>query len=149
MAPADFSNLALAGVLQQDEDSKLYPAACYSPKLSPAEINYDVHDKEFLAVAETFHNMRVWILGSSHPVFVCCAHENLEYFITSCTLNRWQANFRLDRIPGKRTLLTFQGDHSHFRDRFFVLKCPFAQLLVGHPRCKHTLKPLIETEALL
>jgi hypothetical protein len=38
----------------QDEDIQLHPIAFHSPKFQLAEINYEVHDKELLAVLDSF-----------------------------------------------------------------------------------------------
>ena len=43
----DASNFAIASVLlQPDKNNLLHPVAFYSRKLSPAKINYEIHDKE-------------------------------------------------------------------------------------------------------
>ncbi|KAJ8472542.1 hypothetical protein ONZ45_g16617 [Pleurotus djamor] len=106
----DASDYAISGVLQQPDDSgELHPVAFFSRKMSPAEINYDVHDKELLAIVDSFRDMRAWTLGSPHPIDVICDHKNLEYFMSSRILNRRQArwamlladfDFRLQWAPG-------------------------------------------------
>jgi hypothetical protein len=51
----DASDFALGAVLsQKEDDDMLHPIAYYSRKFSPAEINYEIHDKELLAVVESF-----------------------------------------------------------------------------------------------
>ena len=56
----DASNYALAGILSmQDNDSKIRPIAFLSRTFSGAELNYDVHDKELLAIYEAFHSWRI------------------------------------------------------------------------------------------
>jgi len=51
----DASNYALAGILSmQDDDSKIHPIAFLSRTFSRAKLNYDVHDKEVLAIYEAF-----------------------------------------------------------------------------------------------
>ncbi|KAJ1028938.1 hypothetical protein NDA18_002957 [Ustilago nuda] len=46
----DASNFAIAGVLKQEHESRWHPVAFYSRKMSSAEKNYEIHDKELLAV---------------------------------------------------------------------------------------------------
>ncbi|CAG8731460.1 4934_t:CDS:1, partial [Racocetra fulgida] len=42
---------ALGAILSQlQNDGYLYPVAYYSRKFSSAEINYEIHDKELLAI---------------------------------------------------------------------------------------------------
>ena len=92
----DTSDFAISGVLQQlDSDGLLHPVAYYSQKLTPSEINYDVHNKELLAVVDSFCDMRAWVLGSPVPVLVICDHKNLEYFMASQILNCRQARWAI------------------------------------------------------
>ncbi|KAL7280850.1 hypothetical protein ACG7TL_005794 [Trametes sanguinea] len=106
----DASDFAIAGVLHQpDADGLLHPVGYFSHKLSPAEINYEVYDKELLAIVESFRDMRAWLIGTDPPVSVVSDHKNLEYSMKSRVLNRRQArwsmffsefNFRLDYALG-------------------------------------------------
>jgi hypothetical protein len=51
----DASDFTLGAVLSQIQEIKrLHPVAYHSRKFKPAEINYDVHDKERLAVVTAF-----------------------------------------------------------------------------------------------
>lgn len=48
---ADCSGYVLGSCLsQKDGKGALRPIAYLSKKLSPAEVNYDIHDKELLAI---------------------------------------------------------------------------------------------------
>lgn len=49
----DASDFAIGAVLLQRHDSHLRPVAFSSCKLNPAELNYEVYDKELLAIVET------------------------------------------------------------------------------------------------
>jgi hypothetical protein len=52
------SDFALGSTLSQTaEDKTLHPHAFHSRKFSPAEINYEIHDKELLAIVDCF---KVW-----------------------------------------------------------------------------------------
>ena len=48
----DASDLAIGACLCQQKDSKWHPVAYYSRKMTAPEQNYDIHDKELLAVVE-------------------------------------------------------------------------------------------------
>jgi hypothetical protein len=51
----DTSDFAVRAVLSQAQDSgRLHPVAYHSRKFKPAEINYDIHDKEMLAIVAAF-----------------------------------------------------------------------------------------------
>ena len=52
---ADASNFALGSILsQQGDNEKLHPVAFHSHKFDAAEINYEIHDKELLAILDSF-----------------------------------------------------------------------------------------------
>ena len=90
----DASDFAIGACLGQlDEQGKLRPVAYYSRKLSPAELNYDVHDKELLAIVVAFEQWRVYLEGSMHQVQVWTDHKNLTSFTTTKILNRRQVRW--------------------------------------------------------
>jgi len=65
----DSSNFAIGACLSQlDEQGKLQLVAYYSRKLSLAELNYDIHDKELLAIVVAMEQWRVYLKGSTYPV---------------------------------------------------------------------------------
>ena len=50
---ADASDFALGSILsQQGDDEKLHPVAFHSRKFDTAESNYEIHDKELLAIVD-------------------------------------------------------------------------------------------------
>jgi hypothetical protein len=54
---ADASGLALGGIVsQRDKDGCLHPIAYYSRKFTPAELNYEVYDREMLAIVQTMEH---------------------------------------------------------------------------------------------
>ena len=53
LVETDSSGYVVGGVLQQyDKEGVLRPCAFYSQKNTPAECNYEIHDKELLAVVK-------------------------------------------------------------------------------------------------
>jgi hypothetical protein len=85
----DASDFALSSTLSQTtEDKKLYLNAFHSRKFSPAEINYEIHNKELLAVVDYFKVWQRSLEGLLHMVQVFIDHKNLEYFMTTKVLNR-------------------------------------------------------------
>ena len=73
--------------------SKLHPIAFYSRKFSGAEINYDIHDKELLAIIASFKEWRVYLEGAKHKIQVFTDHKNLLYFTSTKELNRRQVRW--------------------------------------------------------
>ena len=92
----DASDFALGAVLSQmGTDDKLHPIAFHSRKFSAAEINYEIHDKELLAIVDSFQEWRHYLEGASSPVTVYTDHKNLEYFMSARVLNRRQARWSM------------------------------------------------------
>ncbi len=90
---SDSSDFVLGGVLQQlsEEDGKWHPVVFLSKSLSLVEQNYEVHDKELLAVMRSLEQWQHFLEGAKHPVKIWTNHKNLESFRTAQNLNRRQA----------------------------------------------------------
>ncbi|KAK3571260.1 hypothetical protein QTP86_005974 [Hemibagrus guttatus] len=93
----DASSNGLGAVLSQrhGEPGKLHPCAYYSRKLTAAECNYDVGNRELLAIKAALEEWRHWLEGACHPFQVLTDHCNLEYLHGAKRLNPWQARWAL------------------------------------------------------
>ncbi|SLM33518.1 Ribonuclease H-like domain [Lasallia pustulata] len=89
----DASDGALGACLGQQRDKKLVPVAFYSRKLAPTELNYEIHDKELLAIVDALKQWRVYLEGSKTEVKVYSDHKNLKSFTTTKVLNRRQVRW--------------------------------------------------------
>lgn len=89
----DASDFVTAAVLSQ-EDGKgiLHPVAFMSKKFDPAECNYEIYDKELLAIVRSFECWEAE-LKSSIDISVLTDHRNLEYFMTTKQLSRRQVRW--------------------------------------------------------
>ena len=52
------------------------------------ELNYDMHEKELLAIFDAFKVWRHYLKGSATPIDIVTDHKNLEYFSTTKVLSR-------------------------------------------------------------
>src|SRR6201992_4299579 len=87
----DASNYAYGAILsQKQEDSKIHPIAFLSKSISPAEKNYDIYDKEMLAVVKALQHWRQYLERSQHPISIITDHKNLEYWKQPRSLNHRQ-----------------------------------------------------------
>ena len=84
--------------------------AFISKLLSPPEKNYEIHDKEMLAVIWCLEDWKHYLEGTKKEFKIWTDHKNLQYFMSSQKLNcrqaRWalylsRFNFVLKHIPGK------------------------------------------------
>ncbi len=64
-------------------DDRVHPCAFLSHRLSPAERNYDIGNRELLAVKLALEEWRHWLEGSGVPFIVWTDHKNLEYIRTA------------------------------------------------------------------
>jgi len=90
----DASDYALGACMsQRGDDGKLHPVAYHSRQLTAAELNYDVHDKELLAIVDALKTWRVYLQGAKHTVQIYTDHKNLMTFTTTKVLNRRQVRW--------------------------------------------------------
>jgi hypothetical protein len=92
----DASEGVLGGVLSQmGIDGFWHPVAYYSKTMAPAERNYDIHDKEILAIIRTLEEWRPELEGllRKDRFDVLTDHRALEYFMTTKRLNAKQARW--------------------------------------------------------
>ena len=90
----DASDYALATIISSwTPNSEIHPIAFHSHSFNPAEVNYNTHDKELLAIFEAFKHWRQYLEGSSTPIDIVTDHKNLEYFATTKILTRRQAHW--------------------------------------------------------
>jgi hypothetical protein len=80
----DASDYALAGILSHpDSHGNLQPIAFHSRKSNDAELNYEIYDKELLAIIQCLKEWRAYCEGSLQKITIYSGHKNLEYFSTS------------------------------------------------------------------
>jgi len=107
----DASDFALGCIISQYLGKRLHPVAFHSRKLNDAERNYQIHDKELLAILEAFREWKAYSFGADEPVTVYTDHHNIQYFLTTKVWNpqqiRWAQglanfNFKIVYCPGSR-----------------------------------------------
>ncbi len=93
----DASEVGVGAVISQRSptDDRVHPCAFLSHRLSPAERNYDIGNRELLAVKLALEEWRHWLEGSGVPFIVWTDHKNLEYIKTAKRLNSRQARWAL------------------------------------------------------
>ena len=74
-------------ISQPDNKRRLQPVAFYLRKFSSAEMSYEIHDKELLAIVNAFKQWCVYLEEPKHEVQVYSDHKNLLYFMTMKVLN--------------------------------------------------------------
>ncbi len=77
----DASNYAIGATLnQQDKQQCWHPVTYFSTTLSEAERNYDIYDKELLAIVKSLRHWRTYLAGNPHQMVIHTNHSNLLYW---------------------------------------------------------------------
>jgi hypothetical protein len=121
------------------------------------EQNYEIHDKEMLAIIRALEEWRHFLEGAHHRFEIWTDHKNLEYFMSAKKLNRRQARWSLylarfdfamhhrpGRSMGKPDALSRRADHGTgggdndnltlLRPELFAVRALEALDLVGEER---------------
>ena len=104
MVETDASNYVCSGILsQQQNDGTCRLVAYRSKTMSKAQCNYDIHDKELLAIKQALKKWRQYCEGAKYTVRILTDQENLVPFTTTKELSgsqvRWYeelANFDIN-----------------------------------------------------
>ena len=108
----DVSDYATGGVLSMEcEDGLWRLVAFLSKSLNEMERNYEIHDKEILAIIRGLENWRHLLEGMRSKFEIWTDHKNLENFMKAQKLNwrqaRWALylswfDFTLKHVPGTK-----------------------------------------------
>ena len=75
----------------EDENGRWKLVAFLSKSLNETERNYEIHDKEILAIIRALEAWRHLLEGAQFKFKIWTDHKNLEYFMKAQKLNRRQA----------------------------------------------------------
>jgi hypothetical protein len=96
MVETDASDGVVAGVLSQQDPQtgRWHPVAFLSKTMQPAELNYDIHDKEMPAIILSLGEWQAELEGAQNTLFLVYSnHQALEYFMTTKKLFARQARW--------------------------------------------------------
>jgi hypothetical protein len=142
MLETDTSDYAIGAVCSQPDNSNvLHPLGYFSRKLKDAELNYNIHDKELLAIVEALNKWSTYCKSTKHSIRILSDHKNLEYWQTKKDLNLQQARwaeqlanydfkktYRPGKLTGKPDILSresgdspWEGEMKHRQNRGQIL----------------------------
>ena len=88
---SDALDTAIGAIFGQEENNLPYAIYFISKNMTPAELNYTVTEKEFLAVIYAINKFRHYITG--YPTFVHTDHSSIKYLmnksVTNARVTRW------------------------------------------------------------
>ncbi len=121
---ADASDFATGAVLSQLQDKEWHTIAFQSQSPSEAERNYDIYDKELLAIVRALEEWRHHLEGADERFEIWTDHKNLIDFQEAqklnCRQSRWSlflSRFefnllhRLGKAAGKPDALSQRVNH--------------------------------------
>jgi len=115
----DASAYGVGAILSQEGGSttpnpgqkpKLHPIAYYSATFTQMERNYDIYERELLAIIKAISHWQPYLIWTKEPFTILTDHANLLHWKSPRKLNlrtaRWHGelqdyNFRLQHMPGK------------------------------------------------
>jgi RNase H-like domain found in reverse transcriptase/Integrase zinc binding domain/Chromo (CHRromatin Organisation MOdifier) domain len=112
----DASAYGVGAILSQEggpntqNRTKYHPVAYYSATFTETERNYDVYDRELLAIMKAITHWRPYLIWTKEPFKIFTDHANLLHWKSPRKLNRrttrWHGelqdyNFTLHHVPGK------------------------------------------------
>ena len=90
---SDFANGA---ILSQFIEGKWHPIAYRSRTLSETEWDYEIYNKELMAITDSLQDWQQYLLGAEHVFEVCSGCKNLLYFRKPQKLNQRQAMWKME-----------------------------------------------------
>jgi hypothetical protein len=87
----DASNVGTGAILSQEQQGKWHPVAFMSKSLLDTEKNYEIYDKELLAIVKALKAWRQYLIHANQQFEVWTDYENLKYFREPQKLNAQQA----------------------------------------------------------
>src|ERR1700677_4032344 len=122
---ADSSGFATGGVLSVlEDDQKWYPCTFISKFINEVERNNEIYDREKLSIMRCLEDWHHYLEGAKKRFEILSDHKNLQYFLTSKKLNRWQVRwclflsrfdflmtYRKGALSTKVDLLSRRSDH--------------------------------------
>ena len=88
MVETDTLDYIIGAVISQQDDIKwLRPVTMHLRKITDAELNYEIYNKELLAIIDIFKEWKMYLEGSMYPMKILIDYKNLLYFTIIKKLN--------------------------------------------------------------
>ena len=145
---SDSSDYVSAEVLsQKGKDGVIRPVAFFFKTLLPAECNYEIYDKELLAIIRCFEKWRPELQSVEEPTKILTDHKALEYFMTTKKLNRRQARWA-EFLADFNFVVSYQVGKIHAKADFFIRKSGDKPNSDEDDRQKHQVQTILTPDRL-
>ena len=110
----DASGFATGGIIEQKKADGLYhPIAYRSQSMTDAERNYEIYDREMLAITDALKDWRYYLEGLPEPFEIVTDHQNLTYWQKAQHLTRRQARWCTELSDYHFILIHKPGTSNH------------------------------------
>jgi len=82
----DALDYAFAVILSIVNENEVHLVIFHSHTFTMAKLNYNIHNKELLAIFKAFKIWQYYLEGPAYPIDVVIDHKNLKYFSTTKVL---------------------------------------------------------------
>ena len=142
----DSSDYVNAGVLSQpDGNGILHPVAYFFCRMSPAKCNYEIYDKELLAIIWCFKEWKPELEGTGLPIKVLIDHKRLEYFMTTKKLTSRQARWA-EFLSEYNFIISYQSGKKNNKADALTQKPNKRPVNDDDERLKHRMRTLLPPE---
>ena len=82
----DALDYAFAVILSIVNENEVHLVTFHSHTFTMKKLNYNIHNKELLAIFKAFKIWQYYLEGPAYPIDVVIDHKNLKYFSTTKVL---------------------------------------------------------------
>jgi RNase H-like domain found in reverse transcriptase len=126
----DASDVGIGAVLEQERENGPHPVAFASRKLSGAERNYSVHERELLAIVYALKEWRPYLHGSR--LVIKTDHHPLRYMDTQTNLSKRQMRLMETLQEYDYEIVYVQGKFNFVADALSrISESPSSELYTG------------------
>ena len=107
MVETDASDYFLVAVLSIHTPDGNYHPVVFHSQIKDTETNYNIHNKELMAIYDAFKRWQHYLEGAGTPINIVTDHRNLQYFSTTKVLT-WQQAQCLEFLLQFNMVICFQ-----------------------------------------
>ena len=142
----DSSDYVNASVLSQPDNNGIFhPVAYFSRRMSPAECNYEIYDKELLAIIRCFEKWKPELESTRLSVKVLTDHKGLEYFMTTKKLSPRQARWA-EFLSEYNFIISYQSGKKNEKADALTRKPNERPISEDNERLEHRMQTLLPRE---
>ena len=134
-------------LFQKEKDDVVRFVAFFSKTLLSAECNYEIYDKELLAIIRCFEKWRPELQSVSESIKVLTDHKSLKYFMITKKLNRRQVKWT-EFFADFNFVVSYQAEKVHAKTNFLTKRSGDKSMSKKNDRQKYQLQTILTSDRL-